>query len=228
MSLKALEVARECDKLYVEFYTLEMDTNTRELSRLVGKPVKELARRGLEEGLNKILKEAKENNVGVFVGGDALTATTHISILKEARERGIETGVIHGSSIVSAVGETGLQVYKFGRIVTLPKNETPESCYDSILQNSKIGLHSLVLLDIGMKPLEGLKALLKMERKFKKGLFLPSRKLIAGCCIGSEKQVIIYGRIDKLSKEKLGKGPVIIILPGELHFTEEEYLKNLK
>ncbi len=62
----------------------------------------------------------RREEVGVLIGGDCLSATTHVSLLLEATEQGVETRIIHGSSIFSAVAETGLSLYKFGRTVTMP------------------------------------------------------------------------------------------------------------
>lgn len=62
--------------------------------------------------------------------------------------------MIHNASIVSAVGCTGLQVYEFGEIVSVPyftEKWRPDSFYDKILNNRKSGLHTLVLVDIKVK-----------------------------------------------------------------------------
>jgi diphthine methyl ester synthase len=56
-----------------------------------------------------------------LVVGDAFCATTHSDLFLRAINLGIlfsyigiEVKVIHNASIVSAVGCTGLQVYRFG------------------------------------------------------------------------------------------------------------------
>jgi len=135
MSLRALEAARECDILLSEFYTNKINTNTEKLSKLIGKPVREISRKDLEENFNWILEEAKNKNVGILVGGDCLVATTHYSIVLEAKKLEIPVKIIHGSSIISAIGETGLHLKKFGPYVTIPfpektKKSLPESVYN--------------------------------------------------------------------------------------------------
>lgn len=61
------------------------------------------------------------------------------------------------ASIVSAMGCCGLQVYKFGEIVSIPffdeggMHWRPYSFYDKIKANMKLGLHTLCLLDIKVK-----------------------------------------------------------------------------
>lgn len=81
-------------------------------------------------------------------------ATTHTDILLRARALNIPYQVIHNASIVNAVGTCGLQLYNFGQTVSLPfftDNWKPDSWYDKIAENSKLGMHTLVLLDIKVK-----------------------------------------------------------------------------
>lgn len=226
MSLRALEAARKCDKLYAEFYTLRMHTDTGKLAELIGKPVQEIERAGLEEKAGAIIEEAKSSAVGVLVGGDALSATTHISILMEARKAGLSPRIVHGSSIFTAVAETGLQVYKFGRTVTLTLSGSM-SAYDGVLRNREMGLHSLILLDIPMDIKGALDILLEMEKKGGKGLFAEDSMLVAACELGG-RQTIRYRKIKELLQDKeLEKRPAVLIVPGELHFLEKEYLESL-
>ena len=102
LSLRALEAARGCDALYAELYTTVLDTDVQRLAVLIGKPVEPLPRSGFEEASDALLNEARNSRVGVLVGGDALSATTHTSLLIEARKRGIPTKVVHGSSVLTA------------------------------------------------------------------------------------------------------------------------------
>jgi len=217
MSLKALETAKRCTRLYAEFYTLKMNTDAGKLSELVGKPVKELERSGMEEGFEKIVEEARKQDVGVFVGGDALSATTHISLVMDARKAGVKVEIIHGASIFSAVAETGLQLYKFGRTVTLTR-EKPESVFRGIMSNMDAGLHTLVLLDVDMPGNEGCRLLLEG------GI---TGNAVVACRLGSD-SLIRYGSLEKLQNDpELGKVPSVVCLPGRLHFLEKEYLESL-
>lgn len=86
--------------------------------------------------------------------GDPFCATTHSDLYLRAIQLNIKVEVIHNASIVSAVGCTGLQVYQFGEIVSVPfftEKWRPDSFYDKILNNRKSGLHTLVLVDIKVK-----------------------------------------------------------------------------
>jgi len=237
MSLRAVEAAKKCDSLYAEFFTTKMNTTIRKLEKVTGKKIKEAKRSDLEEHSGKIMEEAKKHNVGILVGGDALSATTHAALLLEAGKKGVKCSVIHGSGIFTAVAETGLFLYKFGRTVTLPypkENYSPESFYDFALLNKKCGLHTLILLDVQaegkeyMDAHEGLRLLLEAERRKNKGLFIRSTKVITACSLGSKNQIIKYGTVKALLRDKSLKGntPAVIILPAKLNFTEEEFLES--
>jgi len=227
MSLRAIEAAKECDLLYVEFYTTGMHTTKEKLSKVIGKDVIEISRSGLEERSEALIKQAQLKNVGIMVGGDILSATTHISILLDARKMGVKTEVVHGSSIMTAVAKTGLQLYKLGRAVTMT-NDMPMSVYDGIVSNKRIGLHTLVLLDIPMSVSEALSILAGMEEKGQKGVITDETRLIAACRLGGPDETIKYGTIKQLQSDKaLDKRPAVILVPGELHFFEKEYLESL-
>src|SRR5205807_5874730 len=79
-----------------------------------------------------------------------LIASIHISLRLSLAKMGIASRVIHAPSIVSAVcGATGLQSYKFGKSITVPRDQPlPKSVLDTISENSDRGLHTLILLDV--------------------------------------------------------------------------------
>lgn len=82
------------------------------------------------------------------------SATTHSDILLRARARKITTEVIHNASIMNAIGACGLQLYNFGQAVSLvffTENWKPDSFYDRVAENSRLGMHTLLLLDIKVK-----------------------------------------------------------------------------
>jgi diphthine synthase len=217
MSIKALEAAKRCGKLYLELYTDNINTSAAALSKLVGKKVEELPRKGMEDDSGRLIEEAGKKDIGIFIGGDALSATTHIMLAEEARKAGVGFKVIHGSSIITAVAETGLQLYKFGRTVTLTKG-FEKSILDGIEANMKAGLHTLILLDIGMTAKDAAGILSKKL----------DCKAVAACRLGSEDSVMVYGDLAKLSKDNsIDKTPAVVCIPGKLHFMEEEFLEKL-
>lgn len=62
--------------------------------------------------------------------------------------------VIHNCSILTAIGCSGLQLYRFGETVSIPcwsMDWQPNSFYDKIISNKRRDLHTLCLLDIKIK-----------------------------------------------------------------------------
>lgn len=230
MSVKALEIARSCDKLYLEMYTTKMNIDEGKLTNFIGKEVKQLSREEIEDG-KKIIEEAKTKNVGLLVGGDALVATTHISLILDAKKANVSVSIIHGSSVYSAVAESGLQLYKFGKTTTLAypeENYEPTSFYETIKQNKQASLHTLVLLDVKadkqkyMTVKDGLEIILKHDKDH---LFTEDTKLVAVAQIGGD-QKIRYDSIKNLMKENFNT-PAVLLIPGDLHFLEKEFLEKL-
>jgi len=236
MSLKALEFTKKCDLLFVEFYTTKLNTTKEKLEKLLGEPVRILSREEIEEKYKEIiLDEAKVKKVGLLVGGDCFTATTHTTLRLEALRQGIKTHIIHGSSIISAVAETGLHIYKFGSCVTIPfpektKGKLPESVYEMIKMNKSRGLHTLCLLDVVeeekkyLLPNEAMKILLEIEDKRKEGVFTDDTMVIIFAKAGSEKPLIVFDLVKNLVKKDFKELPATLIIPGILHFTEKEHL----
>jgi len=224
ISLRGLEVAKKCSKLYIENYTSKWEGDLKN----IGLKAEKLSRSDLEENVEKILYEAKDKDIGLLIPGDPLTATTHISIIIEAKKQKIKTKIIHSSSIISAICETGLQIYKFGKIVTIPfyYSETP---YKILEENLSKGAHTLFLLDIAEEKLmscgEGLKILLDLENRFKKNLISEDTKVVVFCNAGSSNSVLIYKKIRDLLNFNCSN--CVIIIPGKLHFVEREVLDTL-
>src|SRR5438128_10750917 len=152
ITIEGLEEARLADSAFGEFYTNVMpNLDLKRLEKEIGKKVEVLSRSQLEdEGGEKLLRAARKENVAFLVPGDPLIATTHISLRLSLAKMGIASRVIHAPSIVSAVcGATGLQSYKFGKSITVPRDQPlPRSVLDTISDNSDRGLHTLILLDV--------------------------------------------------------------------------------
>ncbi|NOX71170.1 MAG: diphthine synthase [Candidatus Micrarchaeota archaeon] len=224
ISVKGLSVLKNSDIVYAELYTANWGGSLEKLSEICGKEIMLLERSGMEEDAGKIIEEAKERAVSVLVPGDPLVATTHIHLVQEAKGRGIDVKIIHSSSIFSAIAATGLQIYKFGRVATVvaPTDDyAPDSFYDVAAENKKAGLHTLMLLDVKMSASEGAKILLDIEKKKESGFFSPNSLVLACSRLGSEEEKIIYTKAETLAETDL-PSPAVIIIPGELHFAEEE------
>jgi len=230
LSLRALEEARRCDALYAETYTTKLDTDTERLSALIGRPVERLSRGRLEEESHVLLDEARRRRVGLLVGGDCLTATTHISLLLDARRRGIPTRVVHGSSILTAVAETGLSLYKFGRTVTLPLPEKGpvDTVLDAIEENLEHGLHTLILLDLDAEAGRHLtinQAAAILIDADRPDTFNGETLAVGVARLGWDDPVIRAGTAASIAKADFWATPHALIIPGCLHFLEAEALK---
>ena len=237
ISLAGLEALRACGKVYAERYTnLVPDGTLARLEELCGKKITILSREAVE-GEKELLEAAKGGAAALVIAGDPMIATTHISLLLSAKQRGIATEVIHSSSVISAaVGEAGLQVYKFGKTVTLAywrENYKPMAAYDVISDNLSRNLHTLLLLDIDeklgpMKPSAAAEVLLKMEAEGKKKIFSPEAKVVLLKGMGWREPTKKYCALSELAAYDLKEGPAVIIVPSaNLHFVELEALEAL-
>jgi diphthine synthase len=228
MSVRALEEAKACDTLYAELYTMKLATTLQALSDLIGKPVTLLHRGDLEERSGRLVEEAKTRRVGVLVGGDCLSATTHITLILEARGKGVETRIIHGSSIFSAVAETGLSIYKFGKTVTMPFLEKgpADAVLRAMAENIAAGLHTLMLLDLDMEKGAYMSVTQALGRLTEAGV--GGDTLAVGVArLGHPDALIRAGRITDLAGVDFGEAPHCVVIPGPLHFLEEDALKAI-
>jgi diphthine synthase len=237
ISLKGLEEIKKSDMVFAEFYTAKLSgTDKNKIEIEIGKKIEVLTREETEKG-DKILNSAKEKTVALLTCGDPMTATTHVDIRLRAEKIGIRTQIIHGSSIVTAVpGLLGLQNYKFGRATTIAypeKNYFPTSPYEVIKENKKMGLHTLVLLDIQddkkryMKANEGIELLLKMEEKHKENIISNDSIICVVARAGSSEPTALAGKIKDLIGKDFGPPLHTLVVPGKLHFMEIEALQIL-
>ncbi len=223
LSLRALAALKKCHSVYVEFYTNKWLGNMQKLEEIAGKKIIALKRTDVES--ERLTDEAKKKDIALLVPGDPLVATTHVQLLIDAKSKNVKTNVIHASSIYTSVAETGLQLYKFGRTTTLAfieKSFKPSSPFEVIMENRKAGLHTLVLLDIKdssyMTVADGIDVLAEL------GLDKET-KIVACCQLGGD-QKIKYGTMEELAGDaSLAETPAVIIVPGLLHFKEEEALR---
>jgi diphthine synthase len=237
ITLKGIERAKSADIVYLEIYTSKWHGDIKGLEKIIGKKIISVKRKDLEENSNKILDEAKNKKIVLFVFGDPLVATTHTSLLLDAKKKNIDVEIIHNASIYSAVCETGLHMYRFGATVTIPfpektSNKIPRSIYETIIGNKKKGLHSLLLLDIiyeknkFLTPNEGMEILIETEKIMKKNVFTMDTEVVVLARAGSDKSLIVFGKVKDLINKNFGEPPFVMILPGNLHFTEKDYLKQ--
>lgn len=236
ITLRAIDEAKNSDKCFIELYTGFWHGNLKKLEKTVGKKIEELKRKDLEDNSGKIIDLSKNQKVVIFVQGDPLVATTHLALLMEAKKKKIEMKVIHNASVLSAISETGLHIYKFGQIVTIPfpektKGNLPESVYEIIKLNKSRKLHTLCLLDVVqeekrfMLPQEATKILLELEKKNKENVFSEQTLVIAVGKLGSKEPTVEVKSAKDMLNSYFRDLPAVLIIPGELHFTEKEFFK---
>jgi len=239
ITLKGLDAARSADEVYFEAYTSLIGDLTKDsLDNLIGKNVRFLTRKDVEENVRELLYRARDKRVAILVPGDPMVATTHIALRLEAEKLGVKTRVIHGVSIYSAAPSIcGLENYKFGRSVTIPfpeENYFPDTPYFVVRENVDRGLHTLVFLDVRaeekrfMTVNEGVAILLKLERKLSPQEPLLEKTIMVGVArAGSKNPTVKADYPHNLISYDFGSPPHVLIVTGKLHFKEAEALRLL-
>ncbi|MDP7521058.1 MAG: diphthine synthase [Candidatus Pacearchaeota archaeon] len=222
ISKYGLDVVKRCKRVYLENYTVDFPYSEGELRDVLGKKIISLNREEVES--LKIIDEAKKMDISLLVYGSPLTATTHISLIEEAKKCKVGYKVIYNASILDAVAETGLQIYKFGKIASMPKwkeNFTPSSFMKIVQENQSMKAHSLILIDIGLGLQEALEQLIISAKEHDINL----RRIVLCQALGTKYKKIFYEDIEELKDYKI-KSPYCIIIPSKLHFLEKEVLEE--
>ncbi|QGA54362.1 diphthine synthase [Sulfolobus sp. E5-1-F] len=233
----AINALNDSDIIIFDKYTSRScDINVDILRRLVkGEKTFIEADRSLLENNSKIIMDYldKTYNVSIASIGDVLIATTHVSLLVEAKQRGHKVKVIPGISVhCYLISKSLLSSYKFGKSVTVtfPYNDfidpTP---YNVIEDNRKRGLHTILYLDLkdekAMTANEALQILLRLEEKHRKNVLSKSDIVIVGARLGCDNEKIIALTVEEAISYDFGNTPHIIIIPGNLHYMEAEAIK---
>lgn len=226
ISADALEVLQSCERVYLEDYTVNFPYELGELEKELNIKIEKRNREKVED--ESILKEAKNKNIALLIYGDPLSATTHTQLVLESKKQNIECKIFHNTSIMTAIAETGLQLYKFGKTASMPNWEEhsnrPTSFAKYIKENQSIKAHTLILTDISLGITDATNQLKIASEK--EGVKLPE-KIIVCSSVGTKDQKIFYESPDNLKMKKI-KMPFCLIVPGEMHFLEEETLNILK
>lgn len=222
ISRNGMDALKAADVAYAELYTNSIDYNLAALEAATETEITVLDREQVEDE-DRVLEAARDRDVAFLVSGDPLTATTHQDILFRAREQGIDTAVVHAPSILTAVAETGFSLYKFGRTTTLPEpynGTVPDSPFDVIRENREQGLHTLLLLDIGMTAAEALD--LVEDR-------LPDTDIMLCAELGTEDAVIQFGTVNALrAVADAFDVPASIIIPGDVSDNEQRRIDRYR
>jgi len=233
--IEVVKIIQKADFVYLESFTSPIyKQQEEEIKNMVNGSFK-IAKRWLVEDGQEILKVAKSSTVVLLSYGDPYVATTHIELRTRAKLEKIETNTIHSASaITSMIGESGLQFYKVGRIVTIMNEKksviTP---YTYIFKNLIQGLHSVILLEYNqdenyfLDPKDAISSILDVEKEQKRNVVNKNTFAIVASRIGFKTQKITSGKFSNLLKVDFGEPPHSIIITGKLHFTESDAINVL-
>ena len=213
ISLEGIQAIEKCNKVYLENYTVKFPYSAEQLEKVIGKKIINADREFVES--DKLVEQAKEENIALLIYGNPLTATTHITLIQEAKKQKVNYEIIYNASVLDGVAECGLQLYKFGKITSIPNHEA-DSFIETIKENQKINAHSLILVDIGLKFEEAIERLEKVAEK---------NKIVVCSKSGTKEKKIFYEELEEL-KDKEIEAPFCFIIPGKLHFLEREMLET--
>lgn len=220
-------------RLFIDRYTSFLSDELVEwLGKQAGKKPVFLQRSEMEEGARGLVALGKNSNIAIVVGGDPLMATTHKILLIEAKKQKVALEVVHAPSILSvAMGESGLDFYRFGRIFTIPgwsEHYRPVSFYETLSTNLRNNMHTLALLDYDQKsmrtiPLESALSILESaEAKYREGIVGEHTKLFVLhnlCLPGQRKLFLELGEAKGL---RFKEGVTTIVIPAKLSDIERE------
>jgi len=160
-----------------------------------------------------------------------MISTTHVDLRIRAHDRGIDTQIIHGTSIATAAcGLTGLQNYRFGKSATIafPYRNVSDVPYDTVMANLRSDLHTLLFLDIQeefMKLGHGIELLLHSEHE--KGRNQLASLLAVGIArAGSRSPTVKADVLARLKEYDFGPPLHVLVIPASLHIVEKQALQT--
>ncbi|AOA62708.1 Methyltransferase required for synthesis of diphthamide [Komagataella phaffii CBS 7435] len=250
ITVRGLQTVKKCKRVYLEAYTsILMAADQDSLSKFYGKDVILADRELVETGSDDILEGADKDDIAFLVVGDPFGATTHTDLVIRARELGIKVEAIHNASVMNAVGACGLQLYQFGQTISMvffTDSWKPDSFYEKIMGNRKLGLHTLILLDIKVKEqsfenmMKGkliyepprymniataAQQLIEVEETKKEQAYTENTPCVAVSRLGAPTQKFKAGTLKELASYDSGE-PLhsLVMLGRQLHDLELEYL----
>ncbi len=252
ITVRGLAIVRKCHKVYLEHYTSILGIDVKRLEAFYERDITLADRFMVESHADTIVSNAIKHDIALLVVGDPLCATTHTDMMLRAKEAGVVVRVVHNTSVMGAVASCGLQLYQFGQTISIcffEGNWRPDSFYDKIKYNQLGKMHTLCLLDIKVKEPDmqammqnktvflpprfmtvnqAVEQLLEVEEKRREGVCGPTAQAIGVARLGQSNQAIYAGTLEELRYVDFG-GPLhSLVLCGELHDLEIEFLKHLR
>jgi diphthine synthase len=218
---EALKELENANQTYLENYTVDFPYSLEELEKTLNTKITPLERTPVED--ESLVEKAKDKNICLLIYGDALSATTHTQLILACKKAKVNYKIFHNASILTAIADTGLQLYKFGKTSSMPTwtdSWKPDSFMEYIKQNQSIKAHSLLLIDIGLPIKKAIEQFKQAAQKHK----VTTEKIIVCSNIGTQKQKIIYDTLDNI---KDIPNPFCFIIPSELQEFEKEFASTL-
>jgi len=230
----ALNELRTSDVVYADTYTsLTCGDLISRLHQLGINPIP-VGRDFIENNYKKILELLDQGkSVGIAVIGDPMIATTHISLVTEARTKGHQVSIIPGVSVhCYIISKSMLSSYKFGKSVTIISStdygKIDTTPYKVLKENLERNLHTIFYLEPNMSARDAVSLLLQMEKIEEQGIINEDSLIIVGQHLGCDDEEIVSLKIKEIAKYNLKSPPHIIIFPSKsLHYMEIEGLKWL-
>lgn len=240
VSLRAMEAIKGSGELLLEQYTSFLPEGYVDfIEKEAGRKAVRLSRQDLEDDVKATVARAKDGDVALLVPGDPLVATTHHLIVNEARKLGVRVEVFHSASaFTAAIGESGLDIYKFGPTVTIPfwfENYRPTSFLDVLRRNLENNEHTLVLLDVDQKahrPMsiaEAAGIMRAAEAEQHRGVVKDDLGVVIIANAGREGQEIRRVAIGEIGGDMVGRlsgKAIALVVPAKMSFAEEENLTS--
>lgn len=229
ITVKGLEAVKKCSKVFLETYTSRLSIPISKLEEFYGKEVIPANRELIEQKFEtEIMPVAKEEDAAVLIIGDVYAATTHIDMKLRAAEVGIEVVSIHNASVLTAIGMLGLELYKYGKTTSIPFDNphvtTPVEVYK---KNKEMGLHTLFLLDLRPEEDRWMKINFAAEFLIERGVD-ENTLAIGAAGLGSPEPEIKTATLKELKTQQFDLIPQSLVIPGDLHFVEEETIEHWK
>jgi diphthine synthase len=253
ITVKGLEIVKSSTAVYLEYYTSILGVDKDVLEKFYERPVILADRDFVENRADEIYGRAKNEQVALLVVGDPLCATTHVDIMLRCRNEGIKVEVVHNASVMNGVASCGLPLYQFGYTVSIPLFEgdwRPCSFYERIQYNHRGGMHTLCLLDIKVKEPDyesmvtagkvrylpprfmtvnvAIDQLLEVEAVKGEGVITEQSLAVGLSRLGQSDQQLVFGTLAELREIDFGAPLHSLVLCGEIHPLEREYLEYLK
>jgi diphthine synthase len=229
ITLKGLESVQKADYIYLESYTSLLDSSIEKMEKLYGKKIIVADREMVEKKSEDILDKAEKGDVVFLVIGDIFGATTHMDLVLRAQKRNIKVYYVFNASVLTVVGAIGLELYKFGKVTSIPFGNTDvKTPIDVFKKNYKNGMHTLFLLDLDPANDKFMNINEAVDYLLYNGI--KKKTLAIGCThLGSRGAEIKLRTLEDLRNEEFNHYPQSIIIPGkDLHFIEEDAINRFK